>query len=66
MYVHCIYIFVYISREIFKITLFTQGLVFYSHVEKNLHDHTISLRVDAWAHKTSLTPPLFIVMLEPR
>jgi hypothetical protein len=27
---------------------------------KHLHDRIISLRGEVWAHKTSLTPPLFI------
>jgi hypothetical protein len=34
-----------------------RGLSFYSHVEiKLLHDRTISLKGEACAHKTSLTP----------
>jgi hypothetical protein len=35
--------------------LFTYGTHF--------HDRTISLRVDIWAHKTSLTPPIFFCYL---
>jgi hypothetical protein len=27
---------------------------------KHLHDRIISLRGEVWAHKTSLTPPLFV------
>jgi hypothetical protein len=27
---------------------------------KHVHDHIISLRGGVWAHKTSLSPPLFI------
>ena len=35
----------------------------FTHVrKKHLHDHIISLRVNAWAHITSLIPPLFIVV----
>ena len=32
---------------------------------KNLHDRTISIRGEAWAHKTSLTQPLFIEVRVP-
>ena len=32
---------------------------------KNLHDSSISKRGEDWAHKTSLTPPLFIEMPVP-
>ena len=40
----------------FKINML--GLAFYSH-GKHLHDRIISLRWDAWDHRTSLTPPLY-------
>ena len=32
---------------------------------KRLHDHIISLREEVWAHKTSLTLPLFIEVPVP-
>jgi hypothetical protein len=38
---------------------YMRGLVFYSHMEKNVHDRIISLRRDVWACQTSSTP-LFI------
>jgi hypothetical protein len=40
----------------------------YSHLEstcKHLHDHTIPLRGEVWANKTSLTPPLLIEVPVP-
>ena len=32
---------------------------------KHSHDRIISLRGEDWAHKTSVTPPLFIVVSVP-
>jgi len=33
---------------------------------RQLHDNIISLRGEAWAHKTRLTPPHFIEVSVPR
>ena len=32
---------------------------------KHVHDRIMSLRVETWAHRTSLTPPLFIELPVP-
>ena len=32
---------------------------------KHLHDRLISLSIEVWVHKTSLTPPLFIEVPVP-
>jgi hypothetical protein len=33
--------------------------------EKTRHDRIMSLRVEVWTHKTSLTPPLYIEVPVP-
>jgi hypothetical protein len=45
------------NNYVYPVLLF-YSFAFYSH----LHDHIIPIRKEVWAHKTSLTPPHFIVM----